>query len=244
MLKKLIFFWVGICLSGAVFAKDSKIVGFDQVFNLDTEHAYQLEIGDLNPSSQFWTAFYLVGVPKVVESAAKVDFYVTGDGLLEKSHPANPTEITSLVAENLPIRHNYSFKNFDDLVAEIEAQTGKKIQDPELGEAANVRVYGRILDWIPEYNLQRPAHIMFGLADAQDFDIKAAYLVVGEGDKTPQVLQLDLQQKTDPEQVRQSFDDTRKSPTFNLASMEAKFLIFLVIAAATIFLNWGKWRRS
>ena len=44
-------------------------------------------------------------------------------------------------------------------------------------------MYGKIWDWIPEYNVNQPAKISFGVENAQDFDIKAAYLVVGEEKK-------------------------------------------------------------
>lgn len=235
-------FGIGLCLSFGAFAQKTKIIGFDQFFNLDAEHSYQLELKDLNPSTQMWTAFYIIGVPKSAGTNTKADFIVTGEGLLEKEHPTNPTEVMTLVANNLPIRQNYSFKEFDDLVGEIEDQTGQKVQDPTFSEQGNIRVYGRILDWIPEYNLQKPAKITFGLADIQNFDIKAAYLVVGEGEKTPQLLKLNIQQKMDPEQVEQSFRDKSRSHEFRWAGFEAKILIFLTILAATVFLNWRKWR--
>ncbi|KXZ73651.1 hypothetical protein AVENLUH5627_00486 [Acinetobacter venetianus] len=244
MLKNLISLCWGICASFSLYAQETKITGFDQFFNLDVEHHYELELKNLNPSAQIWTAFYIVGVPKSAGMQTKADFTVIGEGLLSQAHPTNPTEVMSLMANDLPIRQNYSLKAFDDLASEIESQTGVNIQDPDVNGAANVRVYGRILDWIPEYNLQKPAVISFGITDAQDFDIKAAYVIVGEGEKTPQLMQLNIQEKADPEQVQQAFKETTKSSEFRLARFETKFLIFFVILAATIFLNWHRFRRG
>lgn len=244
MLRKTILFGWGVCFSLGVLAQETKILGFDQAFNLNHDEFYQVELKNLAPSSQLWTAFYLVGVPKSGAMSTQADFTVMGEGVINKAHPTNSTDVISLVANNLPIRQNYSFKAFDDLVEEIEDQTGKKVQDPTLSTTENVRVYGQIIDWIPEYNLQQPAKISFGVTNSQDFEIKAAYLVVGEADKTPQLLALDIHQKADAEQVKQSFQDTSRSHEFRFARYEAKFLIFLTILAAAIFLNWGKWRRN
>jgi len=159
MLRKIVLFGCGLFFCFGVAAQETKILGFDQVFNLNHDELYELELQNLNPSSQLWTAFYLIGVPKSAAMNTKADFVISGEGVINKDHPANPTEVVSLVANNLPARENYSFKEFDDLVEEIEDQTGKKIQDPVLGDASNVRVYGQIIDWIPEYNLQKPAKI-------------------------------------------------------------------------------------
>lgn len=244
MLRKIVLFGCGLFFCFGVAAQETKILGFDQVFNLNHDELYELELQNLNPSSQLWTAFYLIGVPKSAAMNTKADFVISGEGVINKAHPANPTEVVSLVANNLPARQNYSFKEFDDLVEEIEDQTGKKIQDPVLSDASNVRVYGQIIDWIPEYNLQKPAKISFGIANQQDFEIKAAYLVIGEGEKTPQITALNIHQKMDAEQIQNSFQNKTRSHELSFARFEAKFLIFLVIIAATIFLNWGKWRRN
>lgn len=244
MLRKIMLFGCGLFFCFGVAAQETKILGFDQVFNLNHDELYELELQNLNPSSQLWTAFYLIGVPKSAAMNTKADFVISGEGVINKDHPANPTEVVSLVANNLPARQNYSFKEFDDLVEEIEDQTGKKIQDPVLGDASNVRVYGQVIDWIPEYNLQKPAKISFGIANHQNFEIKAAYLVIGEGEKTPQIIALNIHQKMDAEQVQNSFQEKSRSHELSFARFEAKFLIFLVIIAATIFLNWGKWRRN
>ncbi len=74
----------------------------------------------------------------------------------------------------------------------MRSKTGKKIQDPVLGTTDNVRVYGQIMDWIPEYNSSTPAKISFGITNPQDLEIKAAYVVIGEAEKTPQLLALDI----------------------------------------------------
>ncbi|ENX18118.1 hypothetical protein F895_00186 [Acinetobacter sp. CIP 64.2] len=244
MLRKIILFGWGVCLSFGVLAQETKIIGFDQVFNLNHDEFYQVELKNLAPSSQLWTAFYLIGVPKSGAMTTQADFAVKGEGIINKAHPSNSTDVISLVANHLPIRQNYSLKAFDDLVEEIEDQTGQKVLDPTISTTENVRVYGQIIDWIPEYNLQKPAKLSFGVINSQDFDIKAAYLVVGEADKTPQLLALDIHQKADVEQVEQSFRNTSRSHEFRFAQFETKFLIFLTILAATIFLNWGKWRRN
>lgn len=241
MLKKLILLWGCFWISFSILAKDTKIVGFDQAFNLNSDHMYQLELSDLNPADQFWTAIYLVGYPKAAGSNSKLDFVIMGEGLLEKNHPTQPGELVTLVAQDLPLRKNYSFKEFDDLVDEIEEQTGKKVQDPYLTNKDNIRVYGKIWDWIPEYNLNKPAKIMFGVQNDRDFEIKAAYLVVGEGEKTPQLLKLNVQPySSDPH----AMNDPVKKAERNLVKFEAKLMIFFTIAAALIFLNWGKWRRQ
>lgn len=243
MLKKIILLGGCLCLSGAVWSQETKIIGFEQFFNLDKEHSYQLELGNLNPASQFWTALYLVTVPKTTNNMeSKLDFVIVGEGLLEKNHPTQPAEVVTLVAQDLPMRKSYSLKEFDDLTDEIEDQTNKKIQDPILTDTSNVRVYGKIWDWVPEYNVNKPAKISFGVENAQDFDIKAAYLVVGEGEKTNQIMQLDIQPYSNRADSMASPQVARAER--NLAWFEAKFMIFLVIAAGLIFLNWGKWRKG
>lgn len=241
MLKKIVLLCGCLFLSWGTWAAETKIIGFEQVFNLDQEHSYEVELGNLNPASQIWTALYLVGVPKTSgSSASKLDFVIAGEGLLDKSHPTQPAEIVTLEAQNLQMRVNYSLKDFDDLTDEIENQTDKKIQDPILTDSNNVRVYGKIWDWIPEYNLNKPAKVSFGVANVQDFDIKAAYLIVGEGEKTPQLLKLDIQQKIDSEQVQQSFKEKSNSFKYGTIRVELKFLIFFTILAVSAILNWRK----
>ena len=243
MLRKLMVLGWGMCLSLSLMAQETKIIGFDQVFNLNHDEAYEFELKNLNPGAQLWTAFYLVGVPKSASNNSQADFVVTGEGMINKAHPANPTERVNLVANHLPVRQNYSFHEFEDLVDEVEEQTGKKIQDPVLGITDNVRVYGQIMDWIPEYNSSTPAKISFGIANPQDFEIKAAYVVIGEAEKTPQLLALDIH-PLDTQQLEQSFQEQSHRQQFNIARFEAKFLIFLTLLGAAIFLNWGKWRRN
>ncbi|MEG0198667.1 MAG: hypothetical protein RR676_16105 [Acinetobacter sp.] len=242
MLKKIILLGGCLYFSGGAWAQETNIIGFEQFFNLDKEHSYQLELGNLNPASQFWTAVYLVAVPKTTgNQESKLDFLIVGQGLLAKNHPTQPAEAVTLVAQDLPMRKNYSLKEFDDLTDEIEDQTHKEIQDPILTDASNVRVYGKIWDWIPEYNVNQPAKISFGVENAQDFDIKAAYLVVGEGEKTKQIMQLDIQPYSNRGDSIENPQVTRAER--NLVWLETKFMIFFVVTASLIFLKWGKWRR-
>lgn len=243
MLRKLIVLGWGMCLSLSLMAQETKIIGFDQVFNLNHDEVYELQLKNLNPGAQLWTAFYLVGVPKSASNNSQADFVVKGEGVINKVHPANPTERVNLVANHLLVRQNYSFHEFEDLVDEIEEQTGKKIQDPVLGTTDNVRVYGQIMDWIPEYNSSTPAKISFGITNPQDFEIKAAYVVIGEAEKTPQLLALDIH-PLDTQQLEPSLQEQSHRQQFSIARFEAKFLIFLTLLGAAIFLNWGKWRRN
>jgi hypothetical protein len=64
MLRKLMVLGWGMCLSLSLMAQETKIIGFDQVFNLNHDEVYELQLKNLNSGSQLWTAFYLVGVPK------------------------------------------------------------------------------------------------------------------------------------------------------------------------------------
>lgn len=243
MLRKLMVLGWGLCLSLGLMAQETKIIGFDQVFQLNHDEVYEFELKNLNPGAQLWTAFYLVGVPKAASDNTRADFVVSAEGMINKAHPASPAEQVSLVANHLPVRQNYSFQGFEALVEEIEEQTGKKVQDLVLGTTDNVRVYGQIMDWIPEYNASKPAKISFGIANPQDFEIKAAYVVIGEAEKTPQLLALEIH-PLDAQQLGQPFQEQSHRQQFNIARFEAKILIFLTLLGATIFLNWGKWRRN
>ncbi|MEG2846958.1 MAG: hypothetical protein RR876_16415, partial [Acinetobacter sp.] len=130
---------------------------------------------------------------------------------------------------NLPVRQNYSLKEFSGLVDEIEVQTGQKVQDPNFSQTGNVRVYGRILDWIPEYNLQKPAKISFSVSNPKYFDIKAIYMIVGEGAKTSQLLELAIENKEIAKQPPQTSSESKENDSFPLAMKSLFLLIFVAL---------------
>lgn len=67
--------------------------------------------------------------------------------------------------------------------------------------------------------------------------------MIGEAEKTPQLLALDIH-PLDTQQLEPSLQEQSHRQQFSIARFEAKFLIFLTLLGAAIFLNWGKWRRN
>jgi hypothetical protein len=65
--------------------------------------------------------------------------------------------------------------------------------------------------------------------------------VVGEGEKTKQIMQLDIQPYSNRGDSIENPQVTRAER--NLVWLETKFMIFFVVTASLIFLKWGKWRR-
>lgn len=223
-----LFGWI-LCISCSAFSQETKIIAFNQVLNLNVDQSYQFELENLNPSTQLWTAFYVVGVPQSAGTDTQANLTIIGDGLIAADHPKTPIESITLIANNLPVRQNYSLKEFSGLVDEIEVQTGQKVQDPNFSQTGNVRVYGRILDWIPEYNLQKPAKISFSVSNPKYFDIKAIYMIVGEGAKTSQLLELAIENKEIAKQPPQTSSESKENDSFPLAMKSLFLLIFVAL---------------
>lgn len=241
-MKQIFTFILSIVLSTHVFAEKTKIVTFEQFFKLDKEHATQMEFTDVNPSSQAWTAIYVVGKQTIPNREAKMNVVLLPEGLINKANPTEKVNQTVLVADDLPLRKTFSLKEFDDLADEIEDQTNKKIQDPVVNDADIIRTYAQVLDWVPEYGAQS-FKLSIGVPEQVGFEPIAIYMVVGEGEKPQQVIDLMKQNSNlSADERQEQFRNLSKSPDSMLARMEAKFLIFFVIAAAMAFIYWGKWR--
>lgn len=244
MLKRMSLFGCVLCFTYSAFAQETKITGFNQILNVNPDQSYQFELKNLNPSTQLWTAFYVVGVPQSAGTDTQANLTIMGDGLIAADHPKTPIESITLIANNLPVRQNYSLKEFSGLVDEIEVQTGQKVQDPNFSQTGNVRVYGRILDWIPEYNLQKPAKISFSVSNPKYFDIKAIYMIVGEGAKTPQLIKLAIENKENVGEIQRQSPEAEESNTSFSSSLIMKILIFLGSTALMGIITFLKRKRN
>lgn len=244
MFKKILSLGIGLFFSFQVFALETKIVTFEQFLKLDKEHAVQMEFTDVNPSSQVWTAIYVVGKQTIPNRTAQMNLVLLPEGLINQANPTEKVNQTLLIADDLPLRKTFSLKEFDDIADEIEDQTDKKIEDPIVSDSDVIRTYAQVLDWVPEYGVQN-FKLSIGVPEQEGFEPVAIYLIVGEGDKPQQIIDLMKQNSNmTVEEKQQQFQNVSKSPESRLAKIEARFLIFLVIAAVFIFIYWGKWRRQ
>ncbi|WP_087552833.1 hypothetical protein [Acinetobacter wuhouensis] len=244
MLKQIFAFALGLMLSVHVFALKTKIVTFEQFLKLDQEHAAEMEFTDVSPSTQAWTAIYVVGKQTIPNRTAQMSLVILPEGLINKASPTEKINQTILVADDLPLRKKFSLKEFDDIADEIKEQTGKEIEDPFVKDADVIRTYAQVMDWVPEYGVEN-FKLSIAVPEQQGFEPLAIYMIVGEGDKPKQVMDLMLQNNNmSAEERQQQFRNASKSPDSMMAKMEARFLIFLVIAAVMIFVLWGKFRRD
>ncbi len=244
MFKQIFVLGLGLVLSVQAFALKTKIVTFEQFFKLDKEHAAQMEFTDVSPSTQAWTAIYVVAKQTIPNRTAKMNLVILPEGLINKANPTEKVNQTVLIADDLPMRKKFSFKAFDDIADEIKDQTDKKIEDPIVKDSDMIRTYAQVLDWVPEYGVTN-FKLSIGVPEQEGLEPLAIYMVVGEGDKPKQVIDLVKQNSNMTVEERQEqFRNLSKSPDSMLAKMEARFLIFLVVAAAMIFILWGKFRRE
>lgn len=244
MLKRIFILGLGLILSMQVIAAKTKIVTFEQFLKLDREHAAQMEFTDVSPSTQAWTAIYVVAKQTIPNRTAQMNLVILPEGLINKASPTEKVNQTILVADDLPLRKKFSLKEFDDIAEEIEDQTDKKIEDPFVKDTDVIRTYAQVLDWVPEYGVEN-FKLSIAVPEQEGFEPLAIYMIVGEGDKPKQVMDLMLQNSNmSAEERQQQFRDVSKSPDSMMAKMEARVMIFFVIAAAMLFIFWGKWRRE
>lgn len=166
-----------------VFADNASPILFDQVLNLKSDQAYELALEDVQPSDQIWTAVYLIGRQNYPGPTSKVDFLIENQGLLNKVKPTENSISQTLIAENLVQSNNYSFNQFHELKKLLDKNGVNTIEDPVFHEGDEIRVYSQINDWIPEYNSYEAPMVKFSINKPVDFDIVAAYVLVGKGAK-------------------------------------------------------------
>ena len=139
------------------------------------------------------------------------------------------------------------------------------IEDPVLEKTDTVRIYSQVNDWIPEYNSYEPTKVQFGIENPVDFDIVAAYVMVGKGEKPAQLNELNFnktvpiatndsttatplkQSEALPVASVESSDLEIKSSSFFSSRIEVKMLMFIVVAIITAifaFINRRKFRRA
>lgn len=227
-----------------IWAQDFKIAYFEQKFNLNTDQAIALELEEIDPSTQFWTALYVIGQQSMPNRTATMDLVVVPVGAIDKSNPQTEAIRTTLIAEDLPLRKKYSLKEFGDIEDAIEDSTHQKIQDPVISSTDNIRAYAQVTDWVPEYN-QKKIELAIGFPSQNGFKPVAVYLIVGEGEKPKQIAQLVKQNSNlTPEQMQENFRNINKSPEATLMKFETRLMIFFAIAATFAFIYWGKSRRD
>ena len=164
-------------------ASDVSPILFNQVFPVKTNTPYEVGLENLQASDQVWTAVYLVGRQNYPGPTSKVDFVIENQGLLNKVKPTENTISQTLIAENLVQSNDYSFNQFKKLKKLLEQNGVNSIEDPVFKEGDEVRVYSQVNDWIPEYNSYEAPMVKFSVKKPVDFDIVAAYILVGKGPK-------------------------------------------------------------
>lgn len=243
MLKQILFLGMALVFSLHAFALETKIVTFEQFLKLDTEHTGQMEFEGVSASTQAWTAIYVVGKQIIPNHTAQMNLVVLPEGLINKANPTEKVTQTLLIADDLPLRQKFSLKEFDDIADKIEDQTDLKIEDPIVYDNDVIRTYAQVLDWVPDYGVTT-MKLSVGVPMQEGFEPLAIYVIVGEGDKPQQITDLTKQNSNlSAEEKQQQFRDVSNRPESMLARMEAKFLIFFVIAGALMFIYWRKWHR-
>jgi len=236
-----------------VLAGETSQVLFDQVLNLKPNQLYELELEDVQAGDQIWTAVYLVGRQNYPGLTAKVEFVMDNQGLLNKANPSEHAVYQALIAENLTQTNQYSFKQFKGLNTFIEDTSEQLITDPILEKTDSIRIYSQVNDWIPEYNTYEPTKVKFGIQNPLDFDIVAAYVLVGKGEKPAELSELNFKniQATyasplPPVSADFTQAEVNKSET-HLSRSELKFIFFIVMAIVmglVAFINRGKLKRA
>lgn len=245
-----------LCLvfSCNVFAEDATPVLFDQVLQLKPNQLYEVELEDVQPGDQIWTAVYLVGRQNFPGLTSKADFILENQGLLNKAKPSEHSTQQTLIAEQLTQTNQYSFHQFKALTALLDENAVQLIQDPKLEKTDTIRIYSQLNDWIPEYNTYEPIKVKFGIQNAVDFDVVAAYVLVGKGEKPAALTELNfknikpsyLTTSIPPIQADFSQTETNKSE-YHLSRSEIKFIFFLGVLAAMAFfafIHRGKLKRA
>lgn len=164
-------------------ASDVSPILFNQVLPVKPNTPYEVGLENLQASDQVWTAVYLVSRQNYPGPTSKVDFVIENQGLLNKVKPTENTISQTLIAENLVQSNDYSFNQFKKLKKLLEQNGVNSIEDPVFKEGDEVRVYSQVNDWIPEYNSYEAPMVKFSVKKPVDFDIVAAYILVGKGPK-------------------------------------------------------------
>lgn len=183
---------VVICctFSSYVWAEETSQVVFQQILKIKPEQRYEVELENVQPSDHIWTAVYLIGKQNYPGPTSKVDFLIENQGLLNKANASEHVISKQLIAEDLPETHYYSLNQFKQLRQFIEKETEQKIEDPILEEDDTIRIYSQVNDWIPEYNSYEPTKVKIAVQNPVDFNIVAAYVLVGRGEKPTQLNEL------------------------------------------------------
>lgn len=244
------------------FADNASPVLFDQILNVKSGQLYELELENVQPSDQIWTAVYLVGRQNYPGVTSKVDFVIDNQGLLNKANANEHAIRQQLIAENLPQTQQYSFNQFKGLKTLLDDVSILTIDDPQLDKTDTVRVYSQVNDWIPEYNSYLPTKVQFSIQNVVDFDIVAAYVLVGKGAKPAQLSELNFNQISSAPVTVQGTTNTVSTvntiPTavppaqiqdsnFSFSRLEMKVIIFMSVAAMMgffAFINRRKVRRA
>ena len=185
---------VVICctFSSYALAEESSQVIFQQILKIKPEQRYEVELENVQASDQIWTAVYLIGKQNYPGPTSKVDFLIENQGLLNKANASEHVISKQLIAEDLPETQYYSLNQFKQLRQFIEKETEQKIEDPILEDGDTIRIYSQVNDWIPEYNSYEATKVKIAIQKPIDFNIVAAYVLVGKGEKPTQLNELDF----------------------------------------------------
>lgn len=250
--------------SGNVFAENASPVLFEQVLNVKPNQFYEVNLENVHASDQIWTAVYLIGRQNYPGLTSKVDFIIDNQGLLDKTNASEHSIHQQLIAENLKQTSQYSFHQFKKLTSIIDEMSVMLIEDPVLEKTDTVRIYSQVNDWIPEYNSYEPTKVQFKIENPVDFDIVAAYVLVGKGAKPTQLSELNFQNvassyTTSSENSATATGEAVKAPmavpltsesersAYHLSRIEVKLVIFVlgaVVMGIFAFINRRKFKRA
>ncbi|OTG84486.1 hypothetical protein B9T33_01495 [Acinetobacter sp. ANC 5054] len=231
---------LGLCLGVMAWADDTKILAFEQFIAPEAGQSYSAKASAIAPNAQMWSVVYMVLQTNQVPDDTVLDFKVVPQGILFKNNPAKKIEEYGFEGIRLAQKKEFSFSQYADFAALIQDQTGKKIQDASVFDVSRAHVYARVEDWVPEYN-SPSAQLSIELGQMHEMDVKALYILFGEGEKPKDLAAI---AQLDP-LVKSQFQSEATQDRHRVRSemREAKFAIFLVMIGVGIFLGWYRFKR-
>lgn len=238
--KLLLLIFTLVC-SGWSQAQDAtKILAFNQYFDLIDQQKYEVVLPEIAASDQVWSAVYVVLQDKTASGHYFLDLQLLPQGILFKNNPALQKDSLQVESDQIARVQKYSFKEFEELNKLLEKQTSAEIKDTQIFDTTRARVMGRVDEWVPQYNHNGQSELSVQFPQLEDVEVKAVYLIVGQGEKPNDIekiaalnpahkFQGNVAQNTAKNEARRSI-------------FEARWLIWGVILCAMIYLGWNKTR--
>lgn len=190
MLKSIWFLSLLCLFSGVLHAEDIKILQFKQAINLNNTQTLDLDIKGVEQDTSFWTAVYLVAQQGKPDGQATLSVQVQNEGAVNVAHPAANPYVEHLKAEQLPRAKSVSLVDLPELSRNVKQLTRENIDSPALPEDSAIRAYVQLLDWTPSYNQGETIKLSFSFPAQEGLYAVAAYVMVGQGKKPKELLQI------------------------------------------------------